>query len=150
LVGLPNWTSKNDFTPLELLKTTKDIDGTEWQKIKGIGVKAGESLALFFAEAKNGEELGKLKTAGIILQTAKFKNKENNSLAGKPFVFTGSLAKLTRDEAKEKVKSLGGEVSSQISSKTGFLVVGENPGSKLEKAKKLGVKILSEEEFLNF
>ena len=69
-------------------------------------------------------------------------------LKGKSFVFTGALKSMTRDEASEKVRLLGGDVSSSVSKNTDYVVVGENPGSKYEKAKKLGVKMISEKEFL--
>jgi DNA ligase (NAD+) len=64
------------------------------------------------------------------------------------FVLTGTLASLERDEATEKIRARGGDVSESVSKKTSFVVVGENPGSKLDKARKLGVKTLSEKEFL--
>ena len=68
-------------------------------------------------------------------------------LSGKSFVVTGTLQGLTRDEAKATIRSNGGQISESISAKTSYLLVGENPGSKLEKAKKLGVKIITEQEF---
>ncbi len=69
-------------------------------------------------------------------------------LMGKKFVLTGTLQSLTREQAKEKIRALEGDISGSVSKKTDFVVVGENPGSKLEKAKKLGIKTLTEEEFL--
>ena len=67
---------------------------------------------------------------------------------GKTFVLTGSLESMSRDEAKEKIREMGGNVSESISNKTDYLVAGNEPGSKYEKAKELGVKILNEKEFL--
>ena len=71
----------------------------------------------------------------------------NEKLKGKTFVLTGEMEKFTRDEAKENIRSLGGDVSSSVSKKTDYVVVGDDPGSKYDKAKKLGVKIINEEEF---
>ena len=68
--------------------------------------------------------------------------------AGKTFVLTGTLSRMFRDEAKEKIRALGGDVSSSVSKETDFVVAGENPGGKFDKAKELGVKILSGDEFL--
>ena len=70
-------------------------------------------------------------------------------LSEKTFVLTGSLSTLTREEAKEKIEALGGKVSSVVSKKTDFVVVGEEAGSKLEKARQLGIKTISEQEFLS-
>jgi DNA ligase (NAD+) len=69
-------------------------------------------------------------------------------LSGKSFVFTGGLKTLSREEAESRVESLGGKASSSVSKKTDYVVVGEDPGSKYEKAKAFGVKILSEDDFL--
>ncbi|HDH99375.1 MAG TPA: NAD-dependent DNA ligase LigA, partial [Firmicutes bacterium] len=69
-------------------------------------------------------------------------------LSGKKFVFTGTLSSMTRSEAEELVRKLGGEASSSVSRRTDYVVVGENPGSKLERARQLGVKTITEEEFL--
>ena len=78
----------------------------------------------------------------------KISNK-SNKLAGKTFVLTGALDTMTRDDAKKKIRSFSGEISSTISQETSYLVVGESPGSKYEKAKDLGVKIINEKELLS-
>jgi DNA ligase (NAD+) len=70
-------------------------------------------------------------------------------LQGKTFVLTGTLSALTRDEAKDQIKKLGGDVSESVSKKTDYVIVGENPGSKADKAQILGVEILNEKEFLD-
>ena len=74
--------------------------------------------------------------------------KTSNKFSSKTFVLTGSLEKLTRNEAKEKIESLGGNVSGSVSKKTSYVVVGKDPGSKYDEALKLGIEIWNEEEFL--
>ena len=74
--------------------------------------------------------------------------KESSELAGKTFVLTGSLSTMSRIEAEEKIRAKGGDVSSSVSKKTSYVVAGENPGTKCDKAKELGVGVLSEEEFV--
>ena len=76
------------------------------------------------------------------------KTNVNENFAGKTFVLTGTLSSITRNEAKEKIEELGGNVSGSVSKKTDYVVVGENPGSKYENALKLGIEILTESEFL--
>jgi len=73
---------------------------------------------------------------------------KHQPLKGKTFVLTGTLKTITRQDAKEKIRSLGGEISESVSKKTDFVVVGEEPGSKFKIAKELGLKIISEKEFL--
>ena len=104
-----------------------------------------KSIVNFFREKKNLEVLEKLRRAGVKMEE---EEKKEGVLAGKTFVFTGALSKYSRHEAQEKVIALGGKVSSSVSRNTDYVVVGENPGSKYEKAKKLGIKIINEEEFL--
>jgi len=91
--------------------------------------------------------LEKLKKVGVRIKNQKSKIK-NQKLEEKTFVLTGALKTMTREEAKEKIRELGGDVSEFVSKKTDFVVVGEKPGSKYEKAKKLGVKTINEQEFL--
>ena len=87
---------------------------------------------------------------GIILEKVELVENTNSSLAGKIFVLTGTLQSMTRDEAKEKIRIFGGKEASSVSGKTDFVIAGEEAGSKKEKAEELGMRILSEEEFLNF
>ncbi|PNX45755.1 MAG: hypothetical protein BV459_07800, partial [Thermoplasmata archaeon M11B2D] len=109
----------------------------------GLGEKTAESIATFFATQENIELIKKLKDIGI--QTKETK-KEGN-LAGKKFVFTGGLPSLSRPDASNLVTKRGGIVSSSVGKDIDFVVAGTDPGSKYQKAKKLGLKIIDETEF---
>lgn len=113
--------------------------------VNGIGDSMIQDLKNFFKISNNLEIIRKL-AAVVNIQDAQAT--EESELSGKSIVFTGTLSTLGRDEAKEIVEKLGGKASSSVSSKTYLVVAGENAGSKLEKAKNLGVKIISEREFL--
>jgi DNA ligase (NAD+) len=116
--------------------------GYQLEGIKGIGKESAESILNFFADEDNKRLIVALKQKGIS-PTAKI----TGPLNGKQFVFTGSMENITRGEAKEMVEKKGGIVSGSVSKNTDFVVVGKKPGSKFEKAKKLVIKILDEEEF---
>jgi len=111
----------------------------------GVGPVVAESLRHFFADKENRELLSRLKSAGLRLEEEQVLGPK--PLAGKKFVLTGTLARSTREQASELIIRLGGQVSSSVSSKTDFVVAGKEPGSKLDKAKELGVKVIGEEEF---
>jgi len=119
----------------------------EIESIHEIGPSISKSIKRFFSDNNNIKLIERLKKAGL-----KFKSEEikitSDKLKGKSFVLTGTLSSMSREEAKEKIISLGGHVLSAVSKNTDFVVVGENPGSKFDKAQKLGIPILSEEEFL--
>ncbi|MBA4395598.1 MAG: DNA ligase, partial [Desulfobacca sp.] len=111
-----------------------------------VGPQIAHSIRTFFDNPQNRKVVEKILDAGI-----GFEEKKGNGpkpLFGKTFVLTGRLDQLTRDQAKEKIEALGGKVAGQVSSKTDFVLVGEDPGSKLEKARELGVATLTEEKFL--
>jgi len=128
------------------IEKMKKASLAELQKIKDIGPVVAQSIYNFFREKRNNEFLEKLKKVGVKIQYQKTKSKKQK-LKGLTFVFTGGLETMTREEAKEKVRLLGGEVSESVSKKTDFVVVGKEPGSKLAKAQKLNVKIINEEQF---
>ncbi len=117
------------------------------EAIEGIGPEVAGSIVKWFSEEKNRNLIKRLLDAGIVIE-GQDERPGQLPLQGKSFVFTGSLSSLKRKEAKELVKSLGGQVQSTVGKKTDFLVVGERPGSKLAKAEKLGVKTITEQEFL--
>jgi DNA ligase (NAD+) len=118
----------------------------ELSSVKDIGPVVAESIYKWFRDKKNLEILKKIKEVGIKIIT--INSSDNLKLKGKSFVFTGTLSSMSRQEAKKRVIEQGGEVSESVSRKTDYVVVGENPGSKLKKALDLGVKIIKEEDFL--
>jgi len=116
--------------------------------IPGVGPEISQSVRVFFDEAHNQGEIARLREAGV---QATWKGMGDGdpggTLADKTFVFTGSLKTYTRGEAQQEVEKRGGRTASTVSEKVDYVVVGENPGSKYEKAKKLGVSILDENGF---
>jgi DNA ligase (NAD+) len=115
------------------------------KEVEGIGPEVSASVYQFFREKKNKESIERLKKAGVTVIEPKAKGK--GKLAGKTFVFTGALKSFERDEARNIVESMGAMTASSVSKKVDFVVVGEDPGSKFDKAKELGIKTLTEEEF---
>ena len=116
------------------------------QDVPDIGPEVARSLAAFFGQERNRAVVKKLLDAGV--HFPQVEARPAGSLHGQTFVLTGSLASLTRPEAKQRLEALGAKVTSGISKKTDYVVAGTDPGSKRDKAKKLGVPILSEEELL--
>ncbi len=114
--------------------------------INEIGPEIAQNIVQFFHEPKNKAIMAKFSKAGV--EPQKKAATANELLQGKSFVFTGTLANMPRNTAKEIVESLGGSIHSSTTSKTTYVVAGSDPGSKLDKARLLGIKILSEEEFL--
>ncbi|MEO0132524.1 MAG: NAD-dependent DNA ligase LigA [candidate division WOR-3 bacterium] len=119
----------------------------EISSVMGIGPTVAESIKNFFSDKENLRLIERLKKVGL-----KFSEKQEEirkkPLAGKTFVITGTLKNYTREQATELIFRLGGNVSSSVSKKTDYLIVGAEPGSKYDKAKALGIKMISEEEFL--
>jgi DNA ligase (NAD+) len=121
----------------------------ELTQLEDVGVKVAKSIYQFFKNEQNIEMLGRLKELGLQLENHKRNVMAAGALAGQTFLFTGTLAKLKRSEAEEMAEAQGGIIVSGVSAKLNYLVVGEDAGSKLEKAKKINtVKIISEDEFL--
>jgi len=117
------------------------------EKIRDVGPVVARSIYNWFKDLKNQEFLEKLKRAGVEIRIQRSRA-TSYKLKDKIFVLTGSLDAMAREQAKEKIRLLGGEVSESISKNTDYIVVGEEPGEKLRKAKELGVKIINEQEFL--
>jgi DNA ligase (NAD+) len=115
--------------------------------IHGIGPEVAHSVVAFFGEPRNMEMVHRLFAAGVQpVPMASPPSILEASLAGKSVVFTGTIS-MPRGDAKKLVESFGGKVSGSVSRKTDYVVAGEDPGSKLDKARELGVKVLSEVEF---
>ena len=117
-------------------------------QIPGIGPKIAESVATYFQDEANRNILRKLQTAGVQLVDDSPREPLERPLAGMQFVVTGRLDGMTRSQAEARIKELGGAVGSSVSRKTSFLVAGEEAGSKLEQANKMGTPVLTEGEFL--
>ena len=131
------------FSTLEELEAAKQ---EELEQVPEVGPKVAESIVEFFSEAANRKLVKKLRDAGV-RPTAEKREVKSQKLAGKSFVFTGGLANRSREDAGELVKQHGGKVSGSVSKKTDYVVVGADPGSKYDKAKELGVTVLTEGEF---
>lgn len=120
----------------------------EIENIYEIGPSISNSVTKFFRDKNNFSLIERLRNYGLQIASSASEKIEKSELVDKSFVLTGTLSSMSRDEAKSKIESLGGKVTSGVSSKTDYVVVGENPGSKFDKAKQLGVRILDEDEFL--
>lgn len=130
----------------KLISSTKQ-DLTEISSIENIGPAVSKSVYEFFRDKSNLIFIEKLLKNGVVIE--KEKKKKAGKFSGMTFVLTGTLETMSRDLAKEKILKLGGKVSGSVSKNTSYVLAGENPGSKLTEAQKLGVKIIDEKEFLN-
>ncbi len=133
----------NEFATLENIMNASVED---LSKVEGIGEIIAQDIYDFFRKDENIKMINGLKSLGV--EPAPSVQNISNEFKGKTFVLTGTLQNMTRDEASEKIKQMGGKTSSSVSKNTSFVVAGENAGSKLDKAKKLGVIILTENDFL--
>jgi len=148
-IGIPNVGERTGVLLADHFKTLENLinaNEDDILKIEGIGPVTAKSIVEFFASDENRKVIDKLVKAGVNTKEVVEEHKEA-PLKGLTFVFTGTLKSFTRSEASEIVERLGGMVSDTVSKKVDYLVVGEDPGSKLEKAKKLGIKIINEDEF---
>ncbi len=149
-LGIPHVGSKtakilaSNFHNMDNLMTA-DFDSLN--SIRDIGEIIAKSVVDYFLEEKNKNIIGRLKSYGLNMEYFGKKIILNPFFSGKTFVLTGSLQIYTREEGKEIIESLGGKTSESVSKKTSCVIVGENPGKKYEKAKELGIEILTEEEF---
>jgi DNA ligase (NAD+) len=121
----------------------------EFLLLPGIGDKVAGSIVDYFADHANRKEIEELQSLGLHFEEKDLSAFSNHPFFNKTLVITGTLAAFSRHEAEKKVEACGGRTSDTVSKKTDFLVVGAEPGSKLAKAQKLGLRILSEQEFLD-
>jgi DNA ligase (NAD+) len=113
-------------------------------EVRGLGPEIARSVATFFAEASNRHVIAKLERAGVVMRAEDADAEGPRPLTGTSFVLTGALPTLTREAARDLIERSGGRVTSTVSKKTGYVVVGEAPGSKADDARRLGVTILDE------
>jgi DNA ligase (NAD+) len=118
----------------------------EIEAIEGLGPTAAASIREFFSREQNRAVIEKLRAAGITMQASDSREQQGSQLEGKTFVLTGTLPTLTRDEASALIEAYGGKVTSSVSKKTSYVLAGESPGSKLNRARDLGVPIIGEDE----
>jgi DNA ligase (NAD+) len=148
-LGITNVGAETAHDLARRFETIEDVSKStveELESIQDIGSIVAQSVFDFFASDYVRELLRLYIDAGVTIHSSKL---ESRVLEGKVFVITGTLKGLTRDEAQERIRMHGGDISGSVSKKTDFVLVGENPGSKYEKAKKLGVKTLSERDLLD-
>ena len=149
-LGIPHVGAKTAKVLAQKLETLDNIiQSTEEEltKIPDIGGIIAKSIVDYFSDNHNRAIVEELKDLGLNMTYLGKKVESNDIFANKTFVLTGSLTIFTRDEASEKIELLGGKTSGSVSKKTSVVIVGENPGSKYEKAKELGIEIWTEKEF---
>lgn len=136
----------------DLIKYFQALQREDLEKLSDVGPIVAESIVKFWTDRHNLDLLHKFLASGVSLKIIKMgsaRKSQGGALAGQIFVLTGTLSGLTRAEAKDRIKILGGKTKESVTRETAYVVAGAEPGSKYERAKKLGIKILSEKEFLN-
>lgn len=136
-------------TPQEVWEIASSLPQEDWEMIEGFGPKVTSSLLQWFKQEEKKKILDTMTERGVRFLQIKSKAKQSNStLQGKTFVLTGELEHFSREEMKEKIRLYGGKITSSVSKHTSFVLCGNNPGSKYEKALQLAVPVLSENNFL--
>src|SRR5438876_684478 len=130
------------------MSRVQEVSVAELTEIRGIGEEIAESVRKFVDDESNAEVIRRRGVAGVAMSQPGFQADAPRPLAGQPFVLTGTLQSLTRDAARERIERLGGRVTSSVSKKTSYVVVGEAAGSKADDARRLGVTILDEATLL--
>ena len=150
-LGIPHVGAKTAKILTSNFKTMENLEKATIEdlvKIPDIGEIIAKSVVTYFEIEENIDELERLKKQGINMTYLGKAQQENSNFKDKSFVLTGSLEKYSRDEAKEIIESFGGKTVDSVSKKTSIVIVGENPGSKYDKAKQLGIEIWTENDFL--
>lgn len=150
-LGIEHVGEETGFVLAKKFKKLENIERAsleELQNVPDVGPVVAQSIYDWFQKPYNKNIISKFNKAGIKIEEEKT-TKESAKFAGKIFVLTGTLESLGRDEAKEKIRELEGDVSGSVSKNTDFVVAGSEPGSKYDQAQKLGIRILDEKEFLN-
>lgn len=148
-IGIPNvgkQAAKDLESEFQSLDRLQSASYSELIQIDGIGATMAESIRTWFDDMDNQFMLTRFKEQGLNMEAIKVESKEAQTLANKTFVITGKFESMTRDQAGALIEQYGGKVSSTVSAKTDYLVAGESAGSKLDKAQKLGVTIISDQE----
>ncbi len=128
------------------LEDLMSADETALLEVEDVGPVLAESIHQFFAEGHNREVIAQLRAAGVHWPEGEPRRREGGKLQGLTFVLTGTLPKLTRDEARELIERHGGKVAGSVSKKTSYIVAGADPGSKFDRARELGVPVVDEQE----
>ncbi|MGK0468932.1 helix-hairpin-helix domain-containing protein, partial [Clostridium sp.] len=150
-LGIPNIGKVAAKSIMKHYKSIEDLKNTsleELQDVSDIGEISALCILRFFDDYKNLEIIDRLKEYGVNMAVEE-SNQVDNVFDGLTFVVTGTLTSMGRDEASVMIESHGGKVSGSVSSKTSYVLAGENAGSKLTKAQKLGITVITEEELVN-
>ena len=134
-----------DFGSIDAIAAASE---DELKASEGIGPEVAASLRLFFEQPANRKMVERLRRAGVLMAGAR-RERGAGPLSGKTFVLTGTLPSMTRDEASARIEAAGGKITSSVSKKTSFVLAGSDAGSKLDKAKTLGVAVIGEGELLS-
>ncbi len=132
------------------LERLMNADEETLRRVPDIGPIVAQSVVQFFMESHNRDVIDRIRRAGVAWPENELRPQDDKTtINGKVFVLTGTLPNITRDEARARIEALGGKVSSSVSKKTSYVIIGTDPGSKLVKAKELGIAILNEDGFLD-
>ncbi len=144
---LHQFSIKPQISISKIIKYYQSLTLEELEKLSDIGPVVAKSIFDWFRDKRNIKLLERLEEAGVKIILPEKQKSVKQNLTGKTFVLTGELASLSRDQAKQIIRERGGEVASSVSAKTDLVVAGAGPGSKYDRAKKLGVKIIGEDDF---